>query len=186
MSDQNDIGRTDDKLVQALVASSRAERPAEGARGRALDVAVRELGMGADTFARAASPRRARRAALVGVALALGLLAGGLFVQHQQEMQTRAARADLERRAAELEEQAEMSIERVRRELNATKDPEKIAILQAQLADVQQKAYVAKTAPRGVGGGRGASSAPAGAPHNGALATKPCNCTPGDPLCSCL
>jgi colicin import membrane protein len=76
-------------------------------------------------------------------------------------------------------------------ELANTKDPEKIAELQNQLAALeQQKAQLQqqqanptkKATYGGGGGGGGAVTKPAG----GGGGSKPCNCTPGDPLCSCL
>ncbi len=79
---------------------------------------------------------------------------------------------------------------RLKAELENTKDPEKIAALQAQLdaektrlQELETQKQSGKPAAGAVyrgGGGGGGGSKPAGG------SGKPCNCTPGDPLCSCL
>jgi hypothetical protein len=199
MSDPGNKQRADGELVRALVAASRAEHPPRGARERAFGAAARELGAGAlatDAGVSVAARRRwaGRRVALAGLALAFGLLAGGLFVEHEQELRIRAAQADVERRLVEADEDLARA-ERVIRALNESKDPEKIAALQAELAEAEKAASLAKPAQSALGasGRHGAPSAaggsvgtPAGAPRAGKPSAAACNCAPGDPLCSCL
>jgi hypothetical protein len=199
MSDSGNRQRPDGDLVRALVAASRAEQPPHGARERAFDAAARGLGAGAlapdaDVSSAAAHRRWAGwRVALAGLALAFGLLAGGLFVQHEQELRMRAAQADIERRLVEANDDVARAEQAVRA-LGETYDPEKIAILQAELAKAQKAASQAKPAqdPRPAHGGSGApsvaggSSEGAAAPWRAKASRSACNCTPGDPLCSCL
>jgi len=93
-------------------------------------------------------------------------------------------------RALEAEKQdVEAQQRRLQFELESTKDPEKIAELQAKLTEQTQKLETISTqitqtkkpgpAVGGGGGGGGANKATSGN-------KPPCNCTPGDPLCSCL
>jgi colicin import membrane protein len=118
----------------------------------------------------------------------LGGIGGGVALKHSSdEAQV------LKQQAAELQAQLEATKakeSKLNDELANTKDPEKIAELQTQLAQLeQQKAQIQQAAQNpkkpvftgggggGAGGGGGGGAKPAG---------KPCNCTPGDPLCSCL
>jgi colicin import membrane protein len=132
------------------------------------------------------------RMILVGLAvLFVGAAVGGgvYFKNLSDEKATLAARY---REMQEKADEAEAQTQKVRAELSNTKDPEKIAALQQQLADAQKAADDAKAkaaevkkpayAGGGGGGGGGGGAAPAKqTPSKGA-----CNCTPGDPLCSCL
>ncbi len=99
--------------------------------------------------------------------------------------------AALKAQAAQLQAQIDESTAkqgRLAAELQNTKDPEKIAELQAQIAaeqqrnqQLQQQAANPTKKPTFTGGGGGGGNA-APKPASG----KPCNCTPGDPMCSCL
>jgi colicin import membrane protein len=138
---------------------------------------------------------------LTGILVGLGAVflivavGGGVLIKHTYD-DAQAAKAQ----AAQLQNQideANAKQAKLQNELANTKDPEKIAELQAQLAEQQQKlqtlntqATQTKSAGGGGGGGGAPRAVPAGggggAPKGGGGSPKPCNCTPGDPLCSCL
>jgi hypothetical protein len=193
MSDRDNVPRNDDELARALIASSCTERPAEGARGRAFDAVVHELGAQQAALAPSA-PRRSRRRGLaaVGALGAFALLGTGLFLKHKED-EAAALRARYEELAAELQRESD-SVNQVRAELTNTKDPERIAALQQQLALAQQQTEETKSkavrAAGREGRGKGVEAAPgrgvAGAPASKPVRSAACNCTPGDPLCSCL
>jgi colicin import membrane protein len=134
------------------------------------------------------------RMVLIGLAVLFvgAAIGGGVYLKNvSDQKEALAARV---REAQDKLDEAEAQTQKVRAELANTKDPEKIAALQAELAKAQQAADDAKAkavevkkptyAGGGGGGGGGGGAAPAPKP-----ASKPgaaCNCTPGDPLCSCL
>ncbi len=127
-------------------------------------------------------------AVALGVFFFVGAVGAGVVIKNVMDQKNAA-----EARANQLEadkQEVEQQTARVRAELEQTKDPEKIAALQAQLKEEQDKLEKIKTqqatqpekkfaAPVGVAG-----AAPAKKP--GGPAAPKCNCTPGDPLCSCL
>jgi len=131
---------------------------------------------------------------LAGQAVAgyLGNLAkyigGGILIKRSNDEQA-ALKTQLAETNAKLDEtNAKQS--KLTSELANTKDPEKIAELQAQLGQLEQQKQQlqlqqqnpTKKPTYGGGGGGGGSSGAKPAGGSG----KPCNCTPGDPLCSCL
>ena len=125
----------------------------------------------------------ARRGLFVG-----GAIGGGIAYKNVQD-KAQATEAQL-RALQDEKDKADAEQARLKAQLENTKDPEQIAALQAQLAEQQQKlqtlnSQIAQKGPAAVGG---AAVRPAGgsggAPKGGS--GKPCNCTPGDPLCSCL
>jgi colicin import membrane protein len=132
------------------------------------------------------------RMILVGLAVLFvgASVGGGVYLKNVSD--EKAALAIRMREQQDKLDEAEAQTQKVRAELANTKDPEKIAALQAELAKAQQAADDAKTkqqeikkAPTytgGGGGGGGGAAAPKPAAKPGAA----CNCTPGDPLCSCL
>jgi colicin import membrane protein len=129
----------------------------------------------------------------LGLLLFVGAIGGGILIKNAVDKANVA-----EARARELEAQKDEVVgqqQKLRAELDNTKDPEKIAALQQQLADQQQKLQSLNSqisqggGKRGGGGGGGGGGAGASKPAGGGGgggAGKPCNCTPGDPLCSCL
>ena len=125
---------------------------------------------------------------LAGLGVLLFALAIGGGVMIKQAMDKTAA---AEARTHELEAQrdeAQAAKEKVAEELQNTKDPEKIAALQAELAEKDAKLNQVNsqiTQVRRPTGGGGPAAAPP-KPAGGGGPSKPCNCTPGDPLCSCL
>jgi colicin import membrane protein len=129
------------------------------------------------------------RLILIGLAVLFvgALIGGGVYLKNvSDEMATLALRV---REAQDKIDEAEAQTQKVRMELNNTKDPEKIAALQQQLADAQKaaddakaKANEVKKQPVYTGP---ATPGPAAGPKPAAK-SGPCNCTPGDPLCSCL
>ncbi len=119
------------------------------------------------------------------VAIAVG---GGITIKKTMD-ETAAAKMEAQQLQSKIDE-AQAQQQQLQLQLQNTKDPEKIAELQKQLEDEKNKisamnATVAAKRPTGGGGGGG--GAPAAKPAGGGGGAKaPCNCTPGDPLCSCL
>ncbi len=126
----------------------------------------------------------------LGVFFFIGAVGGGLLIKRSYD-EAQAAKAQ----AAALQNQIDESNAteaRLKAQLANAKDPTEYQALQAQLAAEesrnQQLQQQAQQGPAkkpaytggGGGGGGGAASKPAGG------SGKPCNCTPGDPLCSCL
>jgi colicin import membrane protein len=122
----------------------------------------------------------------LGILLFGGLIGGGVMIKNAMD-RANAAQAQA-RDLQDKIDQAEAQSQKLQRELANTKDPEQIAALQKQLEDVKskQKEYTqqAPQVKRSAGGGAPAAK-PAGEKPSGGSG-KPCNCTPGDPLCSCL
>ena len=123
----------------------------------------------------------------LGVLFAVGAVGAGTVIARVMDQKNRA-----EQYAHQLEsdkQENEQKQSQLRAELEQTKDPEKIAALQSQLEDQQKRLELIKSqqgqpVERKAGGGPVA--APAAHPAQKPAAGKPCNCTPGDPLCSCL
>jgi colicin import membrane protein len=136
-----------------------------------------------------------RIAIALGAFVFIGAIGAGVVIK---QVTDKANAAEAHARQLEVDKQeVEQQQSRLKTELQQTKDPEKIAALQAQLAEQQTRLDAIRTqameakkgAPPagGVGAGGGLPGAaahpkPAGPSSPG----KPCNCTPGDPLCSCL
>jgi len=103
--------------------------------------------------------------------------------QEQAAKEKQLAAQELQRRDEELKKlKADDAAEKQKMEelssaLGSAKDDATRAQLEAQLAKQKEKVQKAGAALRGGGGG--------GKPAGGG-APKPCNCPPGDPLCSCL
>lgn len=140
--------------------------------------------------------RHKKRVQMIAIALGVfffvGAIGAGVVIKQVLDKANAA-----EARAHQLEvdkQEVEQQQARLKTELEQTKDPEKIAALQNQLADTQQKLDTIRTQASEVrkGGAAGGQGGPVGAPQarpkgpDKAPAGKPCNCTPGDPLCSCL
>ncbi len=126
---------------------------------------------------------------LVGLGVALFALAigGGIMIKNYGDKANAA-----EARVHELEmekDQVESQEKQLQNQLASATSPEEKAQLERALAEAQKAAEAVNTQiaavrkPTGgpaVGGGGGTTAKPPGQP-------KPaCNCTPGDPLCSCL
>jgi len=133
------------------------------------------------------------RMILIGLALLFvgASVGGGVYLKNLSD--EKAALAARMREQQDKLDEAEAQTQKVRAELANTKDPEKIAALQAELAKAQQAADDAKTkqqeikkAPAYTGGGGGGGGGGAATPKPAAKPGAACNCTPGDPLCSCL
>jgi colicin import membrane protein len=122
----------------------------------------------------------------VGVAFFIAAIGGGIAIKNAM---TEASNAKQQVTALQSQiDEANQKEARLNAELANTKDPEKIAQLQAQLAEQQSKLQSLNSqmgqAPRARAPSGGAAAKPAGGGGGGPA--KPCNCTPGDPLCSCL
>jgi colicin import membrane protein len=120
----------------------------------------------------------------------IGGIGAGVVIKNASD-KTAAAEAQL-RALQDEKDKADEQQARLKAELENTKDPEKIAALQQQLAEQQAKLQTLNTQiAQNKGGGGGAVVRPAGGGGGGGASkpagpAKPCNCTPGDPLCSCL
>jgi len=138
-----------------------------------------------------------KRLTFIVAGLAAFFVIGGItagVVIKQASDKTAAAEAQL-RALQDEKDKADQEQARLKAELENTKDPEKIAALQAELAAQQTKLQSLNTQiaqnKGGGGGGGGGGVRPAGGGGGGGASkpagpAKPCNCTPGDPLCSCL
>jgi hypothetical protein len=111
---------------------------------------------------------------------------GGVAIKNQMDKTAQAEQRakDIQAEKDKLEDQ-ERSLQF---QLQNTQDPQKIAELEAQLAAAKDKAnnLAVQQGNAGVGG-----SAPHPVQHVNSAPPPPkpkaaCNCTPGDPLCSCL
>jgi hypothetical protein len=177
-----------DERERNLLASGRAERPPEGARGRAFDAATRVVAIGArpTTPAWVGPTRRIPRGVAWAVP-ALALVVGGLFLK--QRLDARALEA-AERRAAALVEQSKE--QNLHLELSTPDESERAAIEQKLLeAEGRLKDLQATCAPRASGADAGAArgskaGAGVGRTSSGSRRISACQCEPGDPLCSCL
>jgi colicin import membrane protein len=121
----------------------------------------------------------------VGVLL-IALVGGGIAMKNASEKaEKERAAADARIAAAEAEakrlkdtfDAAQKREEELKSSLASAKDEATRAKLEAELSKATEQKKQAGAAIRG-GGGGGAK------PSSGAA--KPCNCPPGDPLCSCL
>jgi len=124
------------------------------------------------------------RNTIVGISVAAALVIGGgiyglvrLNTEKEQKEQAAAAlreqsEAEQKRLTAQLKEQND-KIEKLLADLTSAKDEAQRAAIQKQLEEAQEAKKKI-----GTGGPRGGTGA--------AAPGKPCNCTPGDPLCSCL
>ncbi|HZU85654.1 MAG TPA: hypothetical protein VE987_22160, partial [Polyangiaceae bacterium] len=127
-------------------------------------------------------------AVALGVFFFVGAIGAGVVIKQVWDKANAA-----EARARQLEadkQEVEQQQARLKKELDETKDPEKIAALQQQLDATQRKLDTIQSQANEVRRNPGAPIAaqpkgpakPTDKPSN----KPPCNCTPGDPLCSCL
>jgi colicin import membrane protein len=135
-----------------------------------------------------------KRVQMIAIALGVFFFVGaiGAGVVIKRVMDERNAAEAYARQLESAKQEVEQQESRLRSELEQTKDPEKIAALQAALSEQQQKLDMIKVQQsqpqerRGPAvGGPNQGPARAKGPDKGPPG-KPCNCTPGDPLCSCL
>jgi colicin import membrane protein len=123
----------------------------------------------------------------LGVLFFFAAIGGGIAIKNAMN-EANSAKQQVAALQSQIDE-ANAKEARLNAELANTKDPEKIAQLQAQLDEQKTKlqslnSQMGAARPRApAAGGAGAASKPAGG-SGGPKA--PCNCTPGDPLCSCL
>lgn len=131
---------------------------------------------------------------LIGLTVGVVIIGGtaGFFV-YQDMMKKEQARLELDRklreeaeRAAKAEAEAKALQEKIAglmKDLAEATDENKKLAIQRQIEEEQRKLESTRRGSGPIGGfrpagGSGASPTPAPA--------KPCNCTPGDPLCNCL
>jgi colicin import membrane protein len=124
----------------------------------------------------------------LGVFFFVGAIGAGVVIKNVMD-QKNAAQA-LARQYESEKQEVEQQQARLKAELEQTKDPEKIAQLQKELQERERtlqdlqfrEKMQAPVGPKAVGGPRPGAKPPGGdRPPPGK-----CNCTPGDPLCSCL
>lgn len=120
----------------------------------------------------------------VGALLLVGAVGGGIAINNAV---TKANAAEARARDLEAAKDAvEQQTKKLQFDLENTKDPEKIRELQQQILMQQQKTQDILNQQRQ--GPATPKAKPAG-PSNGPKPTGPkgpCNCAPGDPLCSCV
>jgi colicin import membrane protein len=120
--------------------------------------------------------------ASLGAFLFVAAIGGGVLIKSQIDKANLAEANAAELRAQIDESKAAQA--KLERDLASTKDPEQIAALTAKLAEqqrrVQEMERTGQVPRQAVPAPAMRAPKPAGAP------AKPCNCTPGDPLCSCL
>jgi colicin import membrane protein len=128
----------------------------------------------------------------LGVVLFVAAIGGGVFIKNQMD-KTAAVQASANELRAQID-QAEEKRQSLASELaKAQAAGEDTAALKAEIAaqnaSIEALKNKAPDKPKvtGGGGGGGGGGAPAAKPAGGGGGgSKPCNCTPGDPLCSCL
>jgi colicin import membrane protein len=126
----------------------------------------------------------------VSAVLVLALVGGGVAwnnAQKEQRAKDAAAQAEAQRFSAELErlkaqaDEAAKKEEELKSSLASAKDEASRARIEAELAKAKKEAEAAQGQVRvRASSGSGGGSKPSGG------SAKPCNCPPGDPLCSCL
>jgi colicin import membrane protein len=176
---------SDADFARELVVASRAERPREGAKGRALAAIA---GRGALTSSEVSGRRRAATiaTALAGFSLAAGVLVGGTLLHRQREASLEAARAQattaqqlqLHQLEARLREQQDR-VENLQAKVRMAEDDAERAATARALAEAMESMAEAKRAVSTAS----QSDRSAAKPRPGKPA---CNCAPGDPLCSCI
>ena len=126
----------------------------------------------------------------LGVVFFVGAIGAGVVIKRTMD---KADAAEVRARQLEADKQdVEQQQARLRDELASAKDPEKIAALESALAASKSKLdSIAAAAAEAKKGNPVVGAMPQGQARpkpagGGAAPGKPCNCTPGDPLCSCL
>jgi len=128
----------------------------------------------------------------LGVVLFVAAIGGGVVIKNSMD-KTAAAVASANELRAQIDE-AEAKRQALNAELEAAKASgagntkaleDEIAAANKRISDLQTSGGSAAPRPRPAqaGGGGAPAAKPAGGGGGG---SKPCNCTPGDPLCSCL
>ena len=120
----------------------------------------------------------------LGVFFFVGAIGAGVVIKNVNDERDQA-----QAHARQLEADKQESLaqkERLTAELNQTKDPEKIAALQAALEEQQRKLENIQNRQATVHAAGGGAAHPPPKTDTPTAPKKPCNCTPGDPLCSCL
>jgi colicin import membrane protein len=123
----------------------------------------------------------------LGVFFFVGAIGAGVVIKNVMD-QKNAAQA-LARQYESEKQDVEQQQSRLKAELEQTKDPEKIAQLQRELQERERTLEDLRFREKMQAPVKGAvGPRPAGKPPGGdkPASGKPCNCTPGDPLCSCL
>ena len=127
-------------------------------------------------------------AASAGIFLVVALVGGGLYIKNQSDEQaaqqarfqqeSKEAQEKLDKLTRELKDQQD-SVSSLESAVQNAKDNESRALAQQKLAEAKNQAAATTKALQN------AQSHPSGGGSKPAE-KKPCNCAPGDPLCSCL
>jgi colicin import membrane protein len=135
---------------------------------------------------RALVPNVTPAAAVLGVVVVVGSIGGGIVIKRSMD---REAALEAEKAALQVQIEAlNAKQQQLQAQLARAKDPAEVATLRAQLDAEKDRNTQLQNQPRNSGQpvmvGLRAVVAPttSGSAHPG----KPCNCTPGDALCSCL
>jgi colicin import membrane protein len=127
----------------------------------------------------------------LGVVLFVAAIGGGVVIKNSMD-KTAAAQADANQLRAQIDD-AEAKRQALEAQVTAAKERgDNVEALQAQLKEENDKIAALQTGaaaaprPRPAGGGGGGAPAAKPAGGGGGGTKAPCNCTPGDPLCSCL
>ena len=179
-------------FVRELVAASRAEAPRAGAKARAIGAVLPELSATRAVEAEARRPRSrwlGAMAAASGAMLIITVVGSGLFIKHQHDVaaaeeaeaaaELAAQKALNDRLVAELRAQTS-SVAALQGAVDNAKDDAARAMAIAQLDEAKRQAesMAARLSGARPAAGAGSGARPASRPA--------CNCTPGDPLCSCI
>jgi len=179
-----------ERFTRQLIEASRRESPREGAKLRALGVVLPELRV---AHARETEVRSRRSSGLRWVAagssllVVVTLIGSGLYIKHKQDV----AEAELARAAADLAAQKAQT-DKLMAQLKAesdsvaalglavsnAKDDSARAAAQMQLDEARRMQTATMLRAKSAAGSGPNAEKPSSRPA--------CNCTPGDPLCSCI
>jgi hypothetical protein len=191
MSERDFSKRGDDEVLGALLRAGKEERPREGAHERAMAAVLPELSVAvAREVPRARPAPMSLRAltmlaATIGSLLFVALVGGGLFIKHQHDVTEAQANAQAAELAAEKAE-----TERLMAELRAQTDT--VSALQASVRNARDDAARAAALARLEEAKQAAETTHSALVRHqrtstaGGGARPTCNCSPGDPLCSCI
>jgi hypothetical protein len=195
MSERDFSKMSDDEMLRALVDAAREEGPKDGAHARAVAAVLPELSVAVAREVPRARPAPMSVRALSLLAATLGALlfaavvGGGLFIKHQHDVaeaeaamqaaELAAQKAGMDKLMAELRAQTD-NVSALQASVQNAKDAAERAAALAQLEEAKQAvettSSLIRTRKSGATGRARATSS----------ARPACNCTVGDPLCSCI
>jgi len=191
MSERSRPEAADEAFAAELVSASKAERARDGAKARALAAVLPELSVATAHDSPHVMPSRTGLyGGVIGALLLAACVFLGVNVKHHDDVEAAASaihaaelamqQARTERLLAELRRQT-AEVAALQAAVQNAKDDAARAAAMVALAEATQKAADTKASVNKV-----QSRAGAGAGAGAAKARAACNCTPGDPLCSCI